>query len=79
MGKGDSEEDKCAAGTFYSSVGERIKRWWKNLERYGFDISIADFENRIVENERVDDLSEGAFFVGDPYDQGSISGLNLGK
>jgi hypothetical protein len=52
---------------FYSTVGQRIKRWWKNLERYGFDISIAEFENKEVDRDEVDEEDEDEFFVGDPF------------
>ena len=59
---------------FYSTVGQRIKRWWKNLERYGFDISIAEFENKEVDREEGDgDDDDDQFFVGDPFETGKQS------
>ena len=59
---------------FYSTVGQRIQRWWKNLERYGFDISIAEFENKEVDREEGDgDDDDDQFFVGDPFETGKQS------
>ena len=54
--------------TFYSHVGERINRWWKNLERYGFDISIAEFEDKKVEKE-IPNSDNDESYIGDTFDQ----------
>ncbi len=57
-------------GSFYSPVGQRIKRWWKNLERYGFYVSIAEFEDQKVEKEFLLADDDDQLYVGDPFCRG---------
>ena len=64
-------KDTVDPPSFYSPIGERIKRWWKNLERYGFDISIAEFDNKNVEYENYGKLADDEFFVGDQFEKGN--------
>ncbi len=64
-------KDSIDPPTFYSPIGERIKRWWKNLERYGFEISIAEFENKNVEYKNYKNIPDDDFFVGDQFVKGN--------
>ena len=64
-------KDNIDPPSFYSPIGVRIKRWWKYLERYGFDISIAEFDNKIVEYENYGKLADYEFFVGDQFEKGN--------
>ena len=76
MGKEEEE-----VGSFYSPVGVRMKRWWKNLERYGFYVSVAEFGDQKVEKEfrhpddedEDDDDGDDQLYVGDPFCEGKIT------
>lgn len=50
---------------FYSYVGEDIKRWWRGLERFGFNVPDCNDVNEPHEGGRDDEP-----FVGDPFDKG---------
>jgi hypothetical protein len=55
--------------SFYSPVGGRICRWWKNLEKFGFEVSVVDFEDRAVDVE-VEHGGNDRLCVGDPFEKG---------
>lgn len=40
-----------SSSTFYNDVGLKIKRWWRNVERFGFEVAIADIDGDVGSDE----------------------------
>ena len=75
------KEESEKLPTFYSDVGLTVKRWWKSVERFGFEVAIADIgivvddedddnDNDESDSEYEDESDNEEDFIGDSFVKG---------
>jgi hypothetical protein len=64
------KKDELTSSSFYSSVGQRIKRWWKSLERFGFEVCAADFDDVKNDSDVCEEVNNDEDFIGDLIEKG---------